>query len=163
MKIFKIQSVHTAASFYAGLLVGMCLLSGCQLPPSITSDVSGIQISPLTGFVPGGTDDVNVKAVIEVLDEGGTPCARPCVFRFELYAFEPLSSDPRGKRLMIWPDCDLTSVSGENHYWKDYLKGYEFEFPLGFTPQIGVKYVLEVTCIRESFRLNDVKAIVYRP
>lgn len=166
MKIFKIHSDHAGAVLFAGLLMWWWfLLSGCQNPVSVSSDVSGVRISPLTEFVSdsGRADGVKVKAVIEVFGPDGVSCENGCVFRFEMYVFEPLSSDPRGKRLQIWPDFDLSSASEYKRYWKEYLKGYEFELPLDFTPQADHKYVLEVTCVRGAFRLGSVKSVEYHP
>ncbi|MBL7215401.1 MAG: hypothetical protein ISS71_06960 [Phycisphaerae bacterium] len=71
--------------------------------------------------------------------------------------------NPRGKRLIIWPDIDLTIPGKNNQYWKDYLRSYEFYLPLGFSPQPNQNYLLEVTCLAVEKRFSGFLKIRYRP
>jgi hypothetical protein len=86
-----------------------------------------------------------ITAYIALQDSARCAVKAPAVFRFELYEFVPLSPEPKGKRLHIWPDIDLTSFRDNNEHWRDYLRAYEFEFSRLIPGQN--KYILEVTCI----------------
>jgi hypothetical protein len=57
----------------------------------------------------------------------------------------PRSSQPKGKRIFIWPDIDLTEVAMNNGRWRDFLRAYEFEMDLNFRPAPDNTFVLEVT------------------
>ena len=119
--------------------------------------IERINISALTEFVtdPALPDEVQLKVLLELFDAFDLPAPVPCILRFELYEFYPLSSDPRGKRLVIWPEKDLSNAENADEHWKDLLRGYEFYLPLGFMPQRDKKYVLEATCFADQKRHND--------
>ncbi|MBN1818366.1 MAG: hypothetical protein JW828_13480, partial [Sedimentisphaerales bacterium] len=69
-----------------------------------------IRIMGLTGFKLGeyGTDTAALEVYIDMLDRFDSRIKAPGVFRLELYEYVPRSSNPRGKRIMIWDDIDLT-------------------------------------------------------
>jgi hypothetical protein len=89
-----------------------------------------------------------IVAYLALQDGVGSAVKAPAVFRFELYQFKPLSSDPKGKRIHIWDDMDLTAFADNNRYWRDYLRAYEFKFQ--YNCPNCLKYVLEVTCMCPS-------------
>ena len=105
-----------------------------------------IGILPLTELsIPAdGGPDAKLDAYVVVLDAFGSSMKAPGVLRFELYEHVPRSAQPKGKRLMIWPDLDLTGPAENHKYWRDFLRAYEFELDT----QAGrdQTYVLEVTC-----------------
>jgi hypothetical protein len=93
-------------------------------------------------------DPDTITAYISLKDSAGSSVKAPAVFRFELYQFRPLSTEPKGKRLYIWDDINLNAFNDNNRYWRDYLRAYEFRL-LYHCPDCK-KYVLEVTCMGPS-------------
>lgn len=106
-----------------------------------------LDIMPLTEFAAAGDAEVvsGIKIYVSVLDEFGCQVKSPCVFRFELYEYVERSARPRGRRIAIWPDVDLTDAGENNRYWQDFLRTYRFD--LDFEPQPGQRYVLQVTSL----------------
>lgn len=145
--------------------ITVILIAGCHVPLTpIPSDeeapVERIRISAITEFVPDGKQ---IKTLVELFDASDLSLKAPCVFRFELYEFSPVSSDPRGRRLTIWPDQDLNDPDINNKHWKEFLKGYEFVLPLDFFPEPQNKYILEASCLVDQNRYNDLFKIHYQP
>jgi hypothetical protein len=148
------------------LAVMFLLSTGCQELQS-GSETAGqseqktlieqVRISTLTGFEtdPAQPETVQLNVCVELLNASGLQFPMPCIFRFELYAFQALSSDPRGQRLIIWPDQDLRSDQSNSAHWKDYLKGYQFSLPVDITPEPKEQYVLEATCMIGQRRYSD--------
>jgi len=106
-----------------------------------------ICILPLTEL-PGSTPSsqaVALTAYIGLLDAFGCQVKAPGVLRFELYQYVPRSAAPKGQRIAIWPDIDLTHPATNNKYWRDFLRAYEFKLdaPAG----LNETYVLEATCM----------------
>ena len=152
----------------------MTVIAGCStshLPaPSDVlregdSAVERIRISAITELIQDSTttDGVQVKTLVELLSASGEPIEAPCVIRFELYEFRPLSSDPRGRRLLIWPNQSLSEPDTNKEQWKDYLHGYEFFLPVEFALERGKKYVFEATCLINRRRYSDLFKIQYEP
>ncbi len=106
-----------------------------------------IDIMPLTEFVciENAPDASQIKLYVSLLDSFGCQSKAPAVFRFELYGYEKLRSEPKGKRIVIWPDIDLTAPAVNNDYWRDFLRSYEFK--LDFEPLKNQNYILQVTCL----------------
>ena len=168
MKIFR-KMLPALRRFSIGFLclwVVVIALTGCKTAqvPTQTDiqrredlSIKRIRISALTEFVtdPARPDEFQLKVLIEFLDAFDSPAPMPCILRFELYEFHPLSSDPRGKRLLIWPEQDLSNTKKADEHWKDLLRRYEFYLPLDFTPAQGKKYVLEATCFADQKRHTD--------
>ena len=104
-----------------------------------------IDIMPLTEFVCiGDVEDASqIKVYVSLLDSFGCQIKSPGVFRFELYERVQRSAKPKGKRIIIWPDVDLTDVGENNCCWRDFLRAYEFTFD--FEPQTNQSYVLQIT------------------
>jgi len=108
-----------------------------------------INIMPLTEFIsPDDARQANINLYVSLLDSFGSQIKSPCVFRFELYQKVQRSSEPKGSRVIIWPDIDLTDLVKNDEYWRDFLRAYEFnlpfEFRLGRTNQ---SYILQVTSL----------------
>jgi hypothetical protein len=105
---------------------------------------AGLEITPLTHFVvtEGGGGPI-IKVYVSVLDAFDCQVKSPGTFRFELYERVQTSSEPRGARIGLWPDVDLTDAVENNGYWRDFLRAYEFS--LNFQPKSGHRYILEVT------------------
>ncbi len=105
-----------------------------------------INIMPLTEFISaGGTQQVEIKPYVSLLDSFGSQIKSPGVFRFELYQRVLRSAEPKGRRVVIWPDIDLTDTAANNEYWRDFLRAYEFDLP--FEPDTSQSYILQVTCL----------------
>ena len=117
-----------------------------------------VNIMPLTEFIsPGDARQANINLYVSLLDSFGSQIKSPCVFRFELYQKVQRSSEPKGRRVIIWPDIDLTEPVANDEYWRDFLRAYEFnlpfEFRLGRTNQ---SYILQVTSLCPTGRrLSD--------
>jgi hypothetical protein len=148
------------------------VLTGCGSSPKgpvldsakTPGPVQELRISALTEFVYiPNHPQVHLKVMTELLDASEQPVRQPCSWRFELYDFIPRSSEPRGFRLMIWPDQDLTVSGEEAAHWKEFLTGYEFYLPLDHELKPGKKYVLEATAMTEQRRYNDLYEIKYLP
>ncbi len=105
---------------------------------------------PLSDIYPPGKPHQpdTIMAYVALQDGATSAIKAPAAFRFELYQFKPLSSDPKGKRLHIWEDIDLSAFTDNNKYWRDYLRAYEFKLEYSCTECI--RYVLEVTCLCPS-------------
>ncbi len=106
-----------------------------------------IDIMPLTEFICIGNDPdaSQIKLYVGLLDSFGSQIKTPAVFRFELYGYEKLRSEPKGKRIVIWPDTDLTGLAENSEYWRDFLRAYRFN--LDFEPLRNQNYILQVTCL----------------
>jgi len=167
----KAVSIILQIFLFALLLVG----SGCELaqprpprPPAANDKASDnlqiyaryaptkVDIVPLTEFVGFGDDEEpsKIKIYVSLLDCFGCQIKSPVTFRFELYRLVLRSPEPKGKRIAIWPDIDLTDVAENNNYWRDFLRAYEFD--LDFRPEKDQRYILEATCLcPDGRRLSD--------
>jgi len=106
-----------------------------------------ISIMPLTEFVcVGNNEEVSgMKVYVSLLDAFGSQMKSPAVFRFELYERVLRAAEPKGRRVVIWPDIDLTEPNKNNEYWRDFLRAYEFD--LDFEPGSRQSYILQVTSL----------------
>lgn len=162
MKICKKQ-LSTAIPFIIYGVISVFLYSGCGIQfsydhtvdPNAPVSVERVRLSTLTGFEPDPAGGVRLKAHVELFDALDTQIQKPAVFRFELYHFRRLSRDPRGHRIKLWSDQDLTSEQSQSTHWRDYLSGYEFFLPAPPDLMSGRKYVLDVTCMVDNKRHMD--------
>lgn len=125
---------------------------------------ASIRIIGLTRIVarPAERNEAALAAYVDMLDAYDSHIKAPGLFRFELYEFVPRSSEPRGKRLMIWPDIDLTDPDANNDCWQDYLRTYQFTLDMNFRPGPDNTFILETTCITPTGkRLADTRQIYY--
>jgi hypothetical protein len=148
-------------------LLSFLVASGCesaspaaQMPPKPNSDFDGavyagyapvkIDIMPLTEFIfPDGDEEASkIKVYVTLLDSFDCQIKSPGVFRFELYERIPRRSEPKGKRIIIWPDVDLVDPVENNEHWRDFLRAYEFD--LNFVPVRDQSYILQVTSLCPS-------------
>jgi len=145
----------TAQVFFVCLLL---VEAGCESVPAKTDNASDISIyaryapvkvdiMPLTELVIGDNDDEESKinVYVSLLDSFGHQAKSPGTFRFELYQKLQRSAEPKGKRIIIWPDIDLTEPVKNNNHWRDFLRTYEFNLDL--EPQSNHSYILQVTCL----------------
>ncbi len=169
MRIYK--PGHQNFRFLGGggvwLAAVLLLSSGCEtIPPGGDSaEQLQVRLSALTEFVATSSpkQPAEIKAYVELLDGSDSQLQMSGIFRFELYAWQPMASNPRGKRLVVWPDFDLTGGGARQQRWKSYLRAYEFHLPLAFTPSPERRYVLEVTCLTGEKRLSALKKLQFRP
>jgi hypothetical protein len=106
-----------------------------------------VDILPLTEFV-SDSEEVKasgIKVYVSLLDAFDNQMKSPAVFRFELYKKVQRSAEPKGQRITIWPDIDLTEPGENNAYWRDFLRAYEFI--LDFEAAGKPSYILQVTCL----------------
>ncbi|MHC4187390.1 MAG: hypothetical protein ACYSRQ_04275 [Planctomycetota bacterium] len=105
-----------------------------------------VSIMPLTKFEKAGqSQQTQIHVYVSLLDSFGSQIKSPSTFRFELYDKIELSTQPKGSRIVIWPDMDLTNPKDNNKYWSDFFRAYEFR--LGFEPKENKSYILQVTSI----------------
>ncbi|MHC4456459.1 MAG: hypothetical protein ACYS0I_05085 [Planctomycetota bacterium] len=105
-----------------------------------------VDILPLTEFVGDPEEDeTTIRVYVSLIDSFGCQIKGPGTFRFELYERVVRSPEPKGKRLSIWTDFDLTDSATNNNYWRDFLRAYEFE--LDFENEDKRSFILEVTYI----------------
>lgn len=158
---------------FVAVLVSLLMSGGCESPgpearqPTVPSAVarpaaraplraatipSGfapvrIGILPLTELARGDREGARaaLKAYVRLLDAFGSSIKAPGVLRLELYEYVPRSAEPKGQRIAIWPDVDLTAPAENNAYWRDFLRAYEFTFDAQADP--GRTYILQVTCL----------------
>jgi len=111
-----------------------------------------IGILPLTELsAPSGTGpNATLTVYVALLDAFGVQIKAPGVLRFELYDHVPRSAEPKGQRIAIWPDIDLTRPADNHKYWRDFLHAYEFDFDL--QADRTKTCILEVTCISPDGR-----------
>ena len=111
-----------------------------------------VDIMPLTEFVlaPEAKGSSKLRVYISLLDSFDCQMKSPGVFRFELYEQILRSAEPKGKRIILWPDIDLTDAAKNNQYWKDFLRAYEFN--LDFEPQASQNYILQATFLSPAGR-----------
>jgi hypothetical protein len=170
MKILR----YISNSLSSWLLLTFLLAAGCSMS-TIPDWVDGssqdpdkivrLRISALTEFTqnPEQPGPMQIKAQVELLNGLEDSLNKPGKWRFELYEFVPRSSDPRGFRLLMWPEIDLNSPEENQIYWKDFLRGYEFYLPLEFVPEPKKKFILEATFMAEQRRYNDLFKMQYFP
>lgn len=113
-----------------------------------------IEILPLTELVdsPDGQGGAQVEVYLTALDAFGSQMKAPGKMRFELYEYVQRSAAPKGQRLAIWPDFDLTDPVENHRYWRDFLRAYEFKLRTDVSR--SKTYVLEATYLRSSGRLS---------
>lgn len=109
-----------------------------------------IDILPLTTLTqtPDSRRDSTLTVYICLLDSFDSQIKTPAVFRFELFEHAQRSTDPKGKRLTIWPDIALTDPALNNNHWQDFLRAYLFSLPL--QKLSAGEYILHATCITPS-------------
>jgi hypothetical protein len=122
-----------------------------------TQDYSGympvkIDIMPLTDFILASParGSSKLRIYVSLLDSFDCQIKSPGVLRFELYEQVLRSPEPKGKRIILWPDIDLTDADKNNQYWKDFLRAYEFN--LDFEPKAQQNYILQATFLSPAGR-----------
>ena len=176
MKIFR-KMLFALRQLFIGFLclpVMVMVFTGCETAQTPIhavaqrgekASIERIRISALTEFVTDAAlpDEVQLKVLLEIFNASDPPVPVPCILRFELYDFHPLSSDPRGKRLVVWPEQDLSNAEKANAHWKALLRGYEFYLPLDFMPRQDKKYILEATCFADQKRHKGLFKVKFQP
>jgi len=151
----KAVGVILQVFFFVLLLVG----AGCE--PVLSESLSEtaqlsvytrytpvkIDIMPLTEFIWVGDDEEpsKIRVYVSLLDAFDCQMKTPAVFRFELYERIRRSAEPKGRRIIIWPDIDLIDTVENNEHWRDFLRAYEFN--LDFEPESNQSYILQATCL----------------
>ena len=147
MKTFRV--IACAFFFVPLLLAGGCEQGTIVSKIANASVYSGftpvkVEIMPLTELVrPKGQEAVRINAYVNLLDSFGCQNRSPGVFRFELYQRIPRAAEAKGRRVMLWPDIDLTNSSKNNSYWRDFLRAYEFNLDIDSAG--SASYILQVT------------------
>ncbi|MDD5065132.1 MAG: hypothetical protein PHQ35_10310 [Phycisphaerae bacterium] len=105
-----------------------------------------IDIMPLTEFTAADDEEPSkIKVYVSLLDAFDCQIKTPAVFRFELYDRVSHSAEPKGKRIIIWPDINLNDAAKNNEHWMDFLRTYEFDLPL--EPKTNKSCILQVTAL----------------
>lgn len=106
--------------------------------------VSILPLSEIRGAA-GIGQDATLTVYVALVDAFGCPIKTPCTLRFEIYEYVRRSAQPKGQRLRIWPDIDLTNPAVNNESWRDFLRAYEFR--LDVRANRDQTYILEATCL----------------
>ncbi len=108
-----------------------------------------IEILPLTELIapPNGQGSV-LNVYVSLLDVYSEKIKAPGTLRFELYEYVQRSAEPKGQRVAIWPDINLTNPSENQRHWRDFLRAYEFD--LVTEASRNRAYILEATCLSLS-------------
>jgi len=135
-------------------------------PERLPSGYAPVEIAvlPLTELTDAanGQPGAQLNIYISLLDGYREKVKAPGVFRFELYEYVQRSSEPKGQRIAIWPDIDLTDPAQNQRYWRDFLRAYEFR--LAAQASKSKTYILEVTCLRPGGkRLSTERSIKPQP
>ncbi len=106
-----------------------------------------IVIIPLTEYTTTKVagEGPKIEVYVSLLDSYGSQIKSPGTFRFELYERAARSAEPKGKRIIHWPDFDLTNVAENDNRWRDFLRAYEFSLPC--ESQASQHCILQATCI----------------
>lgn len=143
-----------AVLFWIFCLAAFLIQAGCE-PSEVATEpmpetfyvLARAHILPLTeiAHADDAQDQSEVKVYVSLLDPFGSQMKAPVVFRFELYECVQRSAEPKGRRIAIWPDIDLTEPAENNKYWRDFLRAYEFNLP--FEPEGDKSYIIQATCL----------------
>jgi hypothetical protein len=105
-----------------------------------------IDILPLTEVIgASGARRAGIDVYVSLLDPFGSQIKSPGKFRFELYEYVQRSAEPKGRRVFMWEEVDLTDPTINNESWHEYFHAYEFN--LDFEQAGSRDYRLEVTCM----------------
>jgi hypothetical protein len=159
MRVLVRLGIRVLGTGVIGLMGAGCAVGGGMAGVSTVPQdgAAAVRISSLTEFVQDtASQAVSLRVLVEIVEANGFSTPMPCIMRFELYQFRPLSGDLRGKRLILWPQQDLTGTVKNNEHWKEHLHGYEFLLPVESRLVSDRNYVLEVTCLLDQRRLGDV-------
>ncbi len=89
-----------------------------------------IDVLPITSIAPAADRDATIDTYVCLIDAFDSQIKAPVIFRFELFQRLQRSADPKGKRLIVWPDIDLADPAINNNFWQDFLRAYFFSLPL---------------------------------
>ena len=111
-----------------------------------------IKFNQLTEFAQNG----QITAYIDVLDQFGSRIKAGGIWRFELYEYVPRSAEPKGTRLYLWPDINLTNAKTNFGLWQDYLRCYKFDLNPDIDLANDKTYVLQTVCFTaDGKRIGD--------
>jgi hypothetical protein len=118
--------------------------------PSSNFGPARIDVLPITSISPASAADrdATIDAYVCLIDAFDSQIKAPVVFRFELFQRLQRSASPKGKRLIVWPDIDLTDPAVNSNLWQDFLRAYLFSLPLQKTS--AENCILHVTVICPS-------------
>lgn len=102
-----------------------------------------ISIHPFTAFrsfdETGGENGIDAR--IEAKDAAGDTTKAYGNFRFELYAFIPVSADPKGAKLATW-DVPLSDAKTSSLHWDGITRAYTFKLRWDQPIPQGAQFVL---------------------
>ena len=111
-----------------------------------------VDILPITTLTlsADSSRESTINVYVALLDSYDSQIKAPGTLRFELFQYLQRSSDPKGKRIAIWPDIDLTDPVANNSRWQDFLRAYFFSLPLQQPELTGDACILQATCLSPS-------------
>jgi hypothetical protein len=111
-----------------------------------------IRFNQLTEFA----QDWQITAYIDVLDQFGSRFKAAGIWQFELYEYVLRSAEPKGARLYIWPEINLTDAKVNFGYWQDYLRCYKFDLSYDIDLAGDKTYILQAVCLTaDGKRISD--------
>ncbi len=147
------KALHQIACvfFFVPLLLSAGCEQGAIAGRSVNASVYAgfapvkVEIMPLSELIRPGQDQegTRINTYVSLIDSFGCQIRTPGIFRFELYQRILRTAEAKGRRVMLWPDINLTNASKNNGYWRDFLRAYEFN--LDFASANSDGYILQVT------------------
>jgi len=143
--------------------------NGADAPACLYYAPAKIDVLPLTEFAPARVEgEARINAYVSLLDSFGSQMKAPGKFRFELYQHVERSTEPKGARVKLWRDIDLTQPGENNKNWRDFIRAWRdfiraYQFDLGFEPSGATRYILEVTCLTPNGRRLRAEVPLTRP
>lgn len=130
----------------AGSLLGEQATHGVPDPINLTLP-HAIVIHPFTGanrtFDPkGGIKGIEVQIMAK--DAYGDATKAYGDFKFELYEYKNVQSDPRGERIAVW-EASVEDGKDNRVHWSELSRMYEFRLQWGQAVPVGQKLVLTAT------------------
>ena len=94
-----------------------------------------LQVQPFTQVKSFDDDDVpdGILAVVRPVDRLGDPVKAVGFFYFELWTYQPASSDRKGERIAFW-DRDIATLEEIRLYW---TRAQMYEFQLAWTQGVS--------------------------
>lgn len=159
------------------VISALAIISGCGGPsddegPAVQFQgpcsfmVDRTHIIGLTSVKPDPDDKSSsvLTVYLSLHDSYDSSIKGPAIFTFELFEYVPRSPNPKGMRLYLSEEFDLSGLTANNEYWEDFLRAYKFPLDVEIISDASVTYVLQVTCVTpdgrrlvESFYLNKKK------
>lgn len=128
-------------------LRGQVVFGNLRMPPAARLLlVSHINVLPMTQVADWTGDGVldGFEVQVEALDAFGDPVKLVGRLFFELYEFRPGHADRRAMRQAFW-EVNIETAYDSLRFWDRFNRTYHFNLVWDKTPQVGRRYIFQVT------------------